>query len=115
MTEHRPTDPRAAQSHHSTVRGINRLLMPMTIALPLWVLSVVYVGYAFVSASTAARQAAGDATFRRSLLSLPILEGFRNADRFGVHVLWGVPALFVAPLVIATVLTAIGLARRRNA
>lgn len=114
MSDQRQGDSVNTSPEQPWVRQLGRGFMPMALAIPLWVLEGVYLAIAFVSASSQAKASATDAIFLKDLLGMPLLEGFRNADRFGVHVKWGTLALLVAPLIIALLLSVVSAARSRR-
>ncbi len=70
--------------------------------------------YLFFGASEAARNASDPILVRKGILGIPVLESFRTAEGFGVHVLWGTPVLLLVPVVLLTiVLLVLEFARRR--
>jgi hypothetical protein len=64
-----------------------------------------------VLAGTAARDATASGVFPQTLLGLPVLEGFRDGERIGVHLAWGAWLLVVVPLVVTVIATAAGVRR----
>ncbi|MFC8192514.1 hypothetical protein ACFUMH_12740 [Cellulomonas sp. NPDC057328] len=107
-----PSRPAAHRSH--AVDVLARGLRPLLLVVPLYVLVVGYLGWAFVGASTQARDAAGDGVFPRTLLGMPVLEGFALDGRFGVHVGWGTLVLLVLPALLGAVAGAVVIARAQG-
>ncbi|HEU4850308.1 MAG TPA: transcriptional regulator [Terrimesophilobacter sp.] len=84
-----------------TPTNARRLFVVSTIVtIAVFVVSIVLFGFLFVSASTEARASVGDAVFPKELLGLPVMEGFKNAGRFGVHLFPGALLFLVVPAVI---------------
>jgi len=90
-------------------RGVIR---PLAIAVPLWIVGVLYLGVLLVSASAQAKASSGDGSFPRALLGIPMLEGFRNGSHFGVHLHWGIALVVVLPAVLSIIPMTVALMRR---
>jgi len=88
-----------------------RVIRPLAIALPLWIVGVLYLGVLLVSASAQAKASSGDGSFPRSLLGIPMLEGFRNGSHFGVHLHWGIALVLVLPAVLSVLPMTVALMR----
>jgi hypothetical protein len=54
----------------------------------------------FVTASQDALASHGNAVFSRTLLGIPVLDGFREGAHFGVHLHWGTWLFLVVPLLV---------------
>lgn len=115
MTDTRTTRtaPAVPETARGTVEVLVRAMRPLYLVVPLYLAVIAYVGWAFVSASGEARAATSDTEFPRSLLGMPVLEGFAADGRFGVHIEWGVLVLAVAPAVIGVVMGVVTIVRAR--
>lgn len=89
---------------------------PLAVACTLWLAGSVAWAFGFVSASSSAKAAASNTTIAYQILGIPILEGFRNGSRFGVHLQWGTLVLVIGPFVIGlvVVLAQLSLAERQK-
>ncbi|MFK0005340.1 hypothetical protein [Paenarthrobacter sp. NPDC090522] len=58
------------------------------------------LGFAFVAASTDAREATGNHVFAQTIFGLPILEGFRLNGKFGVHMKPGAIVFLAIPIFV---------------
>lgn len=82
-----------------------------TIAAATAVLVIGATTAAFFFAAESARYAAGDVVMPVDFLGLPLFEGFRSADRLGVHAEWGIP---VMALMFVTAVATLTVSRRRG-
>jgi hypothetical protein len=90
----------------NSIKRIRRIfVVPSVVSVVLWCVSLVYVGVLFVTASLSAKASAHTALFLKTFLGMPVLEGFRNGPRIGVHIEWGIFAFLVIPLLVGIALT----------
>lgn len=94
---------------------VARAVRPWVVAVPVWIIAGVYLALTFHSATMAARAAEVSTQFPRSLLGMPVLTGFRDGERFGVHLEWGTAALLVAPAVLAALVSLAVVVRQARA
>ncbi len=94
-----------------TVRAFS---VPTLVTVLAWVAAAAVGVTMLVLAGLAAREATASGVFPQTLVGIPILEGFRDGDRIGVHLAWGVWVLVLAPLVVTVVATAAGVRRYRR-
>ena len=84
-----------------------RRLTPLHVAVLLWLAAFAVETTAAVGVTHAAKAAHHDTAVTYRLFNLPLLQGFRHADRFGIHPLGGSLVLFLFPAV-AGLLVALG-------
>ena len=95
-------------------KTVSNSIAPMASAIILWVVGGAFLAAAFVGASSDARESMVSGVFPRSLLGLPLLEGFRDQDHFGVHLKSGVFVILVVPVIVALLVWAVNGWRRRR-
>jgi hypothetical protein len=86
----------------------------LTLSALLWVAAFVVVAAHLVAATNAVKSATGDTEKPYDFIGLPILTGFRNGDRFGVHLEWGTLVLLTAPILLGLLLVSARLSRARR-
>jgi len=107
----------SSMNDRSTVRNggppqiVRSVVRPLAIAVPLWIVGVVYLGAILVSASAQAKASAAPGSFPRALLGIPMLDGFREGSHFGVHLHWGIMLVILVPAVLSVVPMAVALVR----
>jgi len=92
----------------TTVRAFS---WPTAVTVLAWLAAVATGITMLVLAGIAARDATGSGTFPQTLFGIPVLEGFRNGERIGVHLAWGAWLLVLVPLLVTAVATAAGVRR----
>ena len=88
-----------------------RRLTPVLLFVLLWIVAVGFVGVQFVAASEAARSSDVDMVKSYALFGMPVLEGFRNDGRFGVHMHWGALVLVIAPFLLGILVAVVRASR----
>jgi hypothetical protein len=85
----------------------NRRSSPIVFVVVLWVAALIILGVNFFSAGEAGRNATGTLDKSYDFLGMPLLVGFRHADKVGVHLEWGALVLLIAPLVLGLVIVVV--------
>jgi len=91
-----------------------RLLRTAGLAVLLWIAALVTEGVYFVNASQTAKDATSDVENQYDLVGLPLMTGFREGERFGVHIEWGSMVLLLAPILLGVFLVAVQLGRAQR-
>ena len=84
---------------------------PTAVTVLAWIAAAALGIVALMLAGTTARDAPASGVFPQTLFGIPIMEGFRDGDRIGVHLAWGSWLLVVVPLVVTGLATAVGVRR----
>ncbi len=92
-------------------KTIRALSLPTAVIVLAWLAAAATGITMLVLAGIAARDATASGVFPQTLLGIPVLEGFRDGERIGVHLAWGAWLLVVAPLVVTVLATAAGVRR----
>jgi hypothetical protein len=92
-------------------KTIRAFSWPAAITVLAWVAAAATGVTLLVLAGMAAREATASGVFPQTLLGIPILEGFRDGERIGVHLAWGSWVLVLVPLVVTGFATAAGVRR----
>ncbi len=90
---------------------MKKAIAPALAVVLVTVAAVVVLGWFFVGAGLDAKNALSDGVFRRELLGLPVLEGFRHDGRIGVHLHPGAFVFLVVPVAVAIAVSIPGLRR----
>lgn len=94
---------------------MNRLLRtnlwPALVSIGAWIAAIATGAVCLVLGGLAARDSGTSGVFPQVVLGIPILEGFRDGDKFGVHLQWGVVLLVLLPLVITVASSILGIRR----
>ncbi|WP_144761741.1 hypothetical protein [Curtobacterium sp. 9128] len=89
-----------------STRSVRRAVLVSGVAnVVTWGALVVLLGGSFLSVSEQAHDATADASFRATVLGLPLFESFRTSGRQGVHVLWGTVVALGITFAVSTALT----------
>jgi hypothetical protein len=92
-------------------KTIRAFAWPTAVTVLAWVAAVAVGVTMLVLAGLAARDATASGVFPQTLFGIPILEGFREGARIGVHLAWGAWLLVLVPLVVTVLATAGGVRR----
>jgi hypothetical protein len=81
------------------------MLSGLGIALLLWCIAVIIIGYGFMNTGQAVAGEGVDLEVPFRFLSLPVFVGFRHNGLHGMHVQWGLVVMLLAPALVGLIVS----------